>query len=273
MTAASPPRGALCEMLGRDLARGTSSLPTLPHNVMAALRLARTPTLDFDEIGRVAEKDPPLAARVISIANSALYARTGAPRIVSVRRAAVRLGTQATRDVLFQVAYATMFVDAPRFLDLIDTTFQHGVRTARAARVLARERRFDMDVAFLCGLLHDVGSARCWRLLSTKRAPFDMEEAGRAVDLLHARAGAELASAWRLPNEVVESCRFHHDPRDREYPLFVAGADAVANLHDGTGDAEETRGRVRDAGVPTDQVDRVAAQMLAAIAAPEQEEQ
>lgn len=261
MIPASPPRGRLGEALGRDLARGASNLPTLPQNLMEALRLARTPALDFDEVGRVAEQDPPLSARVISVANSALYARAGAPRIVSVRRAAVRLGIQATRDVLFQVAYASMFVDAPRFLDLIDSTFQHGVRAARAARVLARERRLDVDVAFLCGLLHDIGRARCWRLLSSRRGPVDMVEANEAVDSLHARAGAELARVWRLPDEVVESCRLHHDPSDRDYPRLVAAADAVAKMHDGVGSREDACRRVADAGIPSERVDHVVEQM------------
>ena len=249
---------ALVEQLRQDLARGTSDLPALTRGVTEALRLARMPGLDFDEVARVAASDPPLSARVVSVANSALYARAGMPPIVSVHRAAVRLGTQATRDVLFQVAYASMFVDAPRFRDLIEATFQHGVRVARGARLLASERTVDPDVAFLSGLLHDIGRARCWKLLAKRRSHMEMAAAVAAVDELHAAAGAELSAAWHLPDEVVETCEWHHDPGDRCWPQIVAAADAVSHWDDGPATQEAARGRILGASVPSDRVDHLA---------------
>jgi putative nucleotidyltransferase with HDIG domain len=257
MMAAESSQPSLLEQLQRDLARGTSDLPTLPRSVTEALRLARTPGLDFDDVARVAASDPPLSARVVSVANSALYARAGMPRIASVRLAAVRLGTQATRDVLYQVAYASMFVDAPRFRDLVETTFQHGVRAARSARWLARERGLDGDIAFLAGLLHDIGRARCWKLLAKGRGAVDLVAANAAVDELHAVAGAELAAAWRLPDEVVEACRWHHEPGERPFPLIIAAADALAQLDEGRTSSEDARARLCDAGVSPDRADEL----------------
>jgi putative nucleotidyltransferase with HDIG domain len=248
---------ALTELLERDLARGTSDLPTLPRGVTEALRLARTPGLDFEEVERVAAGDPPLAARVVSVANSALYARAGMPRIASVRRAAVRLGTQATRDVLYQVAYASMFVDAPRFRDLVEATFQHGVRAARCARLLARQRGLDTDVAFLAGLLHDIGRARCWKLFAKRSGVVDQTAAAAAVDGLHAVAGAELAAAWHLPDEVIEACRWHHAPDGRPFPLLVAAADSLSRLVEGRDSMDDARARLRDFGVSATQADEL----------------
>jgi putative nucleotidyltransferase with HDIG domain len=257
MMAARSTPPSLLEQLQRDLARGTSDLPTLPRSVTEALRLARKPALDFNEVAHVAASDPPLAARVVAVANSALYARAGMPRIASVRQAAVRLGIQATRDVLYQVAYASMFVDAPRFRDLVEATFQHGVRAARSARLLAAERRLDGDVAFLAGLLHDIGRARCWKLLAKGRGAVDAPTARLAVDELHTAAGAELAIAWNLPDEVVEACRWHHDPAGRDHALLIAAADAIAHLEEGRGDADQARKGLTDAGIPAERLDEV----------------
>ncbi len=262
MIAAGPTQLTLLEQLERDLARGTSDLPTLPRSVTEALRLARTPGLDFAEVERVAASDPPLSARVVSVANSALYARAGMPRIASVKRAAVRLGTQATRDVLFQVAYASMFVDAPRFRDLVESTFQHGVRVARCARLLARDQGLDADIAFLSGLLHDIGRARCWKLLAKNRGTIDLAAAATAVDVVHTIAGAELASAWHLPEEVVEACRWHHDPAGRSHAMLVAAADAVARLDEGRGSQEEAIARLVDAKVLPERADELVVRAL-----------
>jgi putative nucleotidyltransferase with HDIG domain len=247
----------LVVQLQRDLARGTSDLPALPRGVAEALRLARTPSIDFDEVERVASSDPPLAARVISVANSAMYARSGMGRLASVRRASVRLGAQATRDVLYQVAYASMFVDAPRFRDLIEATFEHGVRAARTARLLAKELGLDADLAFLAGLLHDIGRARCWKLLAKSHETFDASTGAAAVEELHASAGAELATAWHLPEEVVESCLWHHAAGNRPYPTLIAAADATARFDEGRGSEDERLLRLIDAGVSSDRLPEV----------------
>jgi putative nucleotidyltransferase with HDIG domain len=255
----TPIPSALAERLRVHLERGTSDLPVLPRSVAEALRLARTPDLDFDELARVAAGDPPLAARVISVANSSAYARAGMPRIAAVKQAAARLGTQATRDVLYQVAYASMFVDAARYKDPIEATFQHGVRVAQVSRLLATERGLEGDVAFLAGLLHDIGRARSWKLLGSFGENAPAAALLPLVDDVHAPAGAELAQAWHLPDEVVDVCRWHHDPGARPYPRLVAAADGIAAVHEGRISQEAATERLVAAGVPEDAVEKAIA--------------
>ncbi len=251
------PQVTIREALARDLARGTSDLPTLPRGVADALRLARKPTLDFGEIEKVSGEYPPLAARLLAVANSALYALRGAPRIASVRRAAIRMGIQATRDVLYQVAYATMFVDAPRFRELIESTFQHGVRCAPYGRLLAGERGLDADTAFLAGLLHDIGRARCWKLIAGLRGRVDVDEAEAAVAEVHAAAGAELATAWHLPDEVAEACMWHHEPKGRVFPLIAAASDALAVVETTRDHLDEARAVLAELGLLPAHIDEV----------------
>ena len=229
MSVSTNPSGSLFELVERDLARGTSDLPQLARSAAEALRLARASELDLDAAVKLAESDPPLAARILAVANSALYAR-GA-RHVSPRRAISHIGGSAARDVLFQTAYASMIVDVPRFAKEITRDFVHGVATASLARALARVASADPEDAFLAGLLHDLGRARCWKLVA-KRMPSagGDEQASEVVDALHAAAGHSLVTTWQLPAEIAEVCLYHHQPGDRRLPCIVSAADVLAQV-------------------------------------------
>jgi putative nucleotidyltransferase with HDIG domain len=223
---------ALFDLVAHDLSRGTSDLPQLARSAAEALRLARAADLDIDAAVKLAENDPPLAARVLAVANSALYAR-GA-RHVSPRRAIAHIGGSAVREVLYQSAYASMIVDVPRFADQIARDFVHGVATAALARALARVASADPEDAFLGGLLHDLGRARCWKIVA-KRLPSagGDEHVHEIVDALHASAGHALVRTWQLPAEIADVCLHHHAPEGRRLPAIVAAADVLAHAAEG----------------------------------------
>lgn len=226
------------DLLRHDLERGTGDLPVLPRAADAALRLAQSPNFDYDDVVQVAESDPPLAARFLGVANSALYYR--GVTIRSVKAALVRLGTQATRDVLYMAVYSGTVFKVPLYRKLVEETFKHSVVTARSARRIAEICGEDTESAFLAGLLHDVGRARCLKLASRRRRDLPTEaEVLAAVDELHAEAGAALAQSWNLPEEVVEACAYHHDPGEHPMALCVTAADQLAHLSNGDSEATE----------------------------------
>jgi HD-like signal output (HDOD) protein len=227
MTVAMNPGGGLFEAVERDLSRGTSDLPQLARSAAEALRIARAGDLDLDAAVKLAENDPPVAARILAVANSALYAR-GA-RHVSPRRAISHIGGSAVRDVLYQTAYASMIVDVPRFAAEVTRDFVHGVATASVARALARVAGADPEDAFLAGLLHDLGRARCWKLVAKRMPSTGGDDAACAVvDALHAAAGHALVTTWQLPVEIAEVCLYHHEPGERKLPRLISAADVLA---------------------------------------------
>ena len=248
----APTLTSIRDMVTRDLARGTSDLPALPRGVGEALRLARTPDFELDQASDLAESDPPIAARLLAVANSALYSRGEA--LVSVRKAIARLGVQAVRDVLFQAAYASMLIRVPRYQTLVESSFYHGVLVGKIAKRIAAERRLDQDTAFLAGLLHDLGRARCWKIianrLGTAANAVAPEDLLAIVDDLHEKAGADLAVAWQLPSEVVDSCLYHHNPENRIFPALVFTSDCLAHFVEGRGLLEEAEVGLRAFGFP-----------------------
>jgi putative nucleotidyltransferase with HDIG domain len=255
MPFAAPP-SSIREQIERDLARGTSDLPTLPRSAREALHLAQQAEVDLEAATQLAERDPPLAARFVAVANSAFYSR-GVP-IVSPRRAIQQIGGTAARDVLFQGAYASMLVDTGRGAGEVESTFLHGVVVAHVSRELASEHRLDTDVAFLAGLLHDIGRARCWKLALRRLGKRDPEaDVVEAIDALHAQAGAALARAWKLPAEVADVCAYHHVPAGRPYPSLVGVADAASMVVEGRATTDLLRGALEAGNWPSDCLERV----------------
>jgi len=95
--------------------------------------------------------------------------------------------------------------------------------TASGARIVARSLRLvDSEVAFLGGLLHDIGKVVLDRFFYRRYAeaarmaaelPCSIREAEVALfGVDHADVGSWLAERWHLPPPIIEPVAFHHRP-------------------------------------------------------------
>lgn len=220
-------------ILETEIQSARGELPLLPRAAVEALRLAQTPHVELQDVLLIAEQDPALAARFMSVANSALYYR-GIP-ITSLRLAMVRLGAATVKDILYMAVLTAALGGNCVVRGQIADVFRHSVLTARACRLVSEGTRVEADLAFLGGLLHDVGKVRCLRILGSRlRGPVDLAAALGAIEQVHARAGALLAKTWRLPDDLGMAIGEHHtmpaDLSSRSLDLsgVIAIGDALA---------------------------------------------
>jgi HD-like signal output (HDOD) protein len=225
-------RLALEARLVRELDGGRAALPILPHVAAQAIRFASDPNSDLRKLAELVEADPPIAARLLAVANSVIYTR--AVRVSSTRLAIIRLGLEGTRDLLFQVVYASSTVGLPRYQDLVAKSFRRSVLCGVAARLVSDKMSYRFEYDYLCGLLHDIGEARIYRILANYKEAIDPAVLEDLVARYHRRAGAELAIAWGLPEPIIEACAHHHDDPAKATNLvkMVMMADLLVTIQD-----------------------------------------
>jgi putative nucleotidyltransferase with HDIG domain len=218
------------------LSTGKGALPVLPRVASQALLLANDAKASITQFAKLIESDPPIAARFLALANSALYSR--GTTIRTALEATARIGMASSRDLIFQVVYATNLAGVKRFRREVQQCYDRSVKCATLCRVASRLLHPDLRDAYLCGLLHDIGESRVYRLLDDHDVLTD-DEAKQLVQHYHPRAGVDLAERWGLPVEIIQVCREHEGkplpqvPAVRLVQLSHVLLPAVASEKDG----------------------------------------
>ena len=224
--------GELERKLVMCLRTGRAALPVLPRVASVALSLASDPRAKIQDLARLVDTDPPIAARFLSMTNSVAYWR--GYLAASTQAAIVRLGLANTRDLLFQVVYAGSTRGLERYQNAVENCFRRSVMAAVACKITAEELRIGGEYDYMAGLLHDIGEARIYRILDDipKHVKLDQREVRQLVHRYHCAAGAEVAMAWQLPSEIVDACAAHHDDMGTRVPhvRLVMIADALVGI-------------------------------------------
>lgn len=201
--------------------------PRLPEGAVRVLELGRKEEVRIEEIHQALESDSLLVAAVLRVVRSPLYGRGD---VSSLRDALVRLGLQRIRDIVMEVATSGKLFNAPGYSGTLTELQRHNRAVAHIVRVVGKAAQIDSESAFLCGLLHDVGTMALLAIVGgdsdCERPPLD--RVLKAIRPIHASASARVAKLWGLPDPVVEVLAVHHH-QQIEGPLQrLAAAVAVA---------------------------------------------
>jgi putative nucleotidyltransferase with HDIG domain len=184
--------------------------------------LVNDPDADAGEFEAVVQPDMALTANLLRMANSAYF---GLSRRIATAREAItllgirrvfELGAMAAVDAVVPETLPGYGIDAGVF-------WSHSVAVAVVAERLAKERKLAMPaLTFTAGLLHDVGKLVISNFLADRLEALRSELQSGVSSLIecernllgadHAQIGAELATVWNLPEEVVRVVAFHHLP-------------------------------------------------------------
>jgi putative nucleotidyltransferase with HDIG domain len=213
MTASPPLPVEVHESLARYLDEHLD-LPVLPEAASRILAVCQDPDSEPRDVEVELERDPSLASHVLRLANSAVFAPV--EPIVSLRQAVGRLGMTTIRNLCITVALQGRVFGSKQQEEAARVVWKHSTLAAVYAREVARRLRKNGEVAFLWGLMHDVGRPIVLQAALEHPELFAGEAEGdllaSIVDAFHARVGARLVQAWGLPYPIAAVVGCHHDP-------------------------------------------------------------
>lgn len=206
--------------------------PMLPAVAVQVYELSRRSDASLAELVGLVERDPLLTAEVVRRAQSPYYAGRGAPAR-TLSEAALRLGISGLAELVLQAALTSRVFRVPGLEPTMEALRRHSVATAHAARALSsRMVVSDADVAFLAGLLHDVGEVVCLHALADLRRgrAFDIEQVLGAVHACSSEAGRLVVALWGLPPSLVRTVEEHHAAEGFDYEAVCADPAAACVL-------------------------------------------
>jgi diguanylate cyclase (GGDEF)-like protein len=221
-----------------------TSFPTPPPVAMQVVQLAQNPDIDLAKVADAVSADPAIAAKVMRIANSAMYARRR--QSANLRQALIVLGLNATLTLALSFTLvSTLKRNPPKGFDF-RAYWRRTVLCATWGKLLATETgRRDAEEVFLASLLQDLGMLaidRIWPEVYAGITAFGLEHARLAqherncIGTDHPHVGAALLVLWNMPAHLGRAVQHSHDPgaagveaEERPFARTVALAGELAD--------------------------------------------
>jgi len=179
-------------------------VPMLPQVVSELLTMLHDPDASASKLSALLHKDQGLAALVLRVAGSPLYA--SGTQIVSLQQAIARIGLHALAELVVASGVGAKVFRAEGQTQRMRALWRTSLTSGLFAKEIARVGRKNVESAFLCGLLHDVGSPIVIKLALTEArrlklcaSDLDLEGLVRSHSIA---AGLALARRWVLPPQV-----------------------------------------------------------------------
>jgi putative nucleotidyltransferase with HDIG domain len=221
------------------------NLPTLPVVVQQIQKLIASPNSNMIQIASIIAKDQAIAARVIRLINSAFYGMGG--KVASVQQAIVLLGLNTVKNLVLGVSVVKMFEDSAGSASMFDRQkfWMHTFACALGAKAIAKKINMrEPEDFFLAGLLHDIGILVLDQFFHQDFIGVLQDAAVRKIDyvkaeqdrmgLTHAEIGEYMGRKWKIPEVLVHSIRYHHQPlftaRELAGSIQVIAAVHVADI-------------------------------------------
>ncbi|MFQ3229077.1 HDOD domain-containing protein [Reinekea sp.] len=220
----------------------TLEIPPLPDTAQAIIRLRVDPDANIEKLSHIVERDPSLAAQVVSWASSSYYSAPGS--IKSVQDAIVRvLGYDLVMNLALGLSLGKTLEMPSEDSDNDTTYWSKAVYMAACVGALVstipREFRPGFGLSYLAGLLHNFGylimahSFRPHFQVTNKMIALNRHLAHQHIEkhvlgITRDQMASNLMHSWNMPGEVTMGVRYQSDPEylgansDQAHLIYLA---------------------------------------------------
>lgn len=237
--ASAPINKASLKDIQTQLAR-CPSLPSLGSINKALQGLLLMEQRYTAQIAEIIRRDPSLTARLLRLVNSVYYGLT--TPVNTIEEAVFYLGVREIRQLVVVTPVIEDFQRLTRQCDFPWREFwQHCIGTALLTREIATAVQLPGEESdYVAGLIHDIGKlVMAWsfpdhfaeihrQALQTKGNLIEIENEILGMD--HAELGALYLERHRLPELMIKTARFHHQPEKAEGSERIVASVQVADL-------------------------------------------
>ena len=203
-----------------NILKSVERLPAMPKAVTEIIRCLDDNSVEIDTLVKLISSDIGLVTRILRLANTPQFSVHG--NIATVHDAVMLVGFKQIRDMVCVVGVIGSFPQSKAISFDYAQFWRHSIGVAVCSRILANRVRLSQDIAFISGMLHDIGQLALiqaapdeFRMALDYRASHDCQifEAEQAVfGMDHAKAGAHLVRNWDFPPVICDAIEKHHMP-------------------------------------------------------------
>ncbi|MBL0716190.1 MAG: HDOD domain-containing protein [Desulfosarcina sp.] len=211
-----------------------SNISSIAGIVARIMAVVNDPEATAKDLVDIILTDPPLAANVLRLVNSAFFAPRR--RIADIQQAVIFIGFEALKELALNQKVCEIFQKVVNIEGYTrQSLWKHSVAVAQFAKMLYR-REFAQrgENAYAVGLLHDLGIIiedqfrnpgllEALHLARAKGIPLWQAEQ-RVLGFDHSRIGSVVLRDWQLPDEIIHGIEYHHTPDQApaEFSLIAA---------------------------------------------------
>lgn len=232
------------ETTRRDILQKSDMIPPLPDLVARLLGVLNEQSTEPADLEALLQNDQVLVAKMLAMVNSPFYGLNRPIR--TIKDAVMVLGFRGVRSLVLATSAARYLQRDFRFYGHEPKgLWLHAVCVAAGSRHLATRCKLgvdDAEVAFVGGLLHDIGklllihfAGDAQPLTGSQAKLCELERRRFGMD--HTEAGALVVAKWNLAPEIQHVVRAHQDtPAGEANKLAAVVRLAEAFAHErGTG--------------------------------------
>ena len=201
-------------LLAAEVSNGQIDLPAFPEVVARVKNALSRDDVTPVQIAQVVTAEAGLAARLMTMANSAIMNPGGKP-ITELKSAIVRIGYNNVRTsaVAYAVAKLKQAQEVQAIRQDLEALWREATTTAAVAWAIAKHTaKFNADEALLAGLVHNIG--KVYILSRSQRMAGDAFKVSDIVAIVrdwHANVGRAILEAWKFPAAIVVAVGDHEE--------------------------------------------------------------